>query len=146
LLVRRGVEIVLGLLHGVRLMQRLLCLLLMLLLQAANTGLRTAKTGRCAIRGADLPCNLPIALRNTDNVIRLTTLATAWNIISNTWKSNVEASKSIGRRGLARLRRKPNSANSQDFLSKLLRFAAAYYFRGKDFSIHTQVSIAVRSA
>jgi len=80
LLVRRGVEIVLSLLHGVLLMQRLLRLLLMLLLQAANAGLRTAKTGRCAVRGADLPCNLPIALRNTD-IVRLITLANASIII-----------------------------------------------------------------
>lgn len=65
LLVRRGIEIVLGLLHGIWLMQRLLRLLLVLLLQTANTTLRTAETSWCAIRCADLPCDLPVTLQQT---------------------------------------------------------------------------------
>lgn len=68
LLVRRRVEIVLGLLHGIGLMQRLLRLLLVLLLQATDTSLWTAKTSWCAVRRADLPCDLSVTLLT--NVIR----------------------------------------------------------------------------
>jgi len=65
LLIGRGIKIVLGLLHGIWLMQRLLRLLLMLLLQTAYASLRTAETSWCAIRRANLPCDLSVTLQQT---------------------------------------------------------------------------------
>lgn len=65
LLIRRGIQAVLGLLHGICLMDRLLGLLLRLLLvllQPAYTSLWTAQACRCAVRCADLPGDLSITL------------------------------------------------------------------------------------